>query len=79
MTFKEAYAYAMANSRRFREHDKSVKEHEKNGTTSPCLVFSVEPGETFYYGFDGVEMQKGRHTRRRAATLLNRGEVLIIL
>lgn len=79
MTFKEAYAYAMEHSAQFRKHDENVKDHQKNGTTSSCLIFSVEPGETFYYGFDGVEMQKGRHTRRRAATLLNRRDAVLII
>lgn len=80
MTFREAYKYAMEHSKKFVEHDAKVKKAQSEGEQSPCLIFSVEPGETFYYGFDGVEVCKGRHTRRRAATLLNRNdEVLIIL
>ena len=79
MTFKQAYAYAMANSARFRAHDVAVKAAQEKGEQSSCLVFSVEPGETFYYGFDGVDLQKGRHTAKRAAQLLNRESVLIIL
>lgn len=79
MTFKQAYEYAMAHSETFRKHDARVKAAQESGTQSGCMCFSVEPGETFYYGFDGVDMQKGKHTRRRAATLLNREEVLIIL
>ena len=80
MTFCEAYRYAMEHSKRFRDHDAEVKKARNEGKMSPCLIFSVEPGETFYYGFDGVDVCKGKHTRRRASTLLNRkDEVLIIM
>ena len=80
MTFREAYKYAMEHSKRFRDHDAKVKKAQNDGKASPCLIFSVEPGEAFYYGFDGVDMHKGRHTKRRASTLLNRkDEVLIIM
>ena len=79
MTFNQAYVYAMANSAEFRKHDVNVKKAEKEGTTSSCLIFSVEPGETFYYGFDGVDMQKGRHTRKRAATLLDQEDMVLII
>ena len=79
MTFKQAYGYAMAHSEAFRKHDAKVKAAQANGTECGCMIFSVEPGETFYYGFDGVDMHKGKHTARRAATLFNRADVLIIL
>lgn len=79
MTFKKAYEYAMANSEQFRKHDARVKAAQANGSQSACMIFSVEPGEAFYYGFDGVDLHKGKHSRRRAATLFNREEVLIIL
>ena len=79
MTFKQAYKYAMEHSETFRKHDSKVKEAQKNGTTSPCLIFSVEPGATFYYGFDGVDLQKGKHTKKRAMELSNRDSVLIII
>ena len=78
MTFKQTYKYAMEHSETFRKHDSKVKEAQKNGTTSPCLIFSVEPETAFYYGFDGVDLQKGRHTRRRAMELINRDSALII-
>lgn len=79
MTFKQAYEYAMAHSEIFRKHDARVKAAQASGNQCGCMTFSVEPGETFYYGFDGVDVQKGKHTRKRAATLLNREEVLLIL
>lgn len=79
MTFNKAYEYAMTHSEKFRKHDARVKEAQENGTSTACMIFSVEPHETFYYGFDGVDLHKGKHTRRRAATLFEREEVLIIL
>lgn len=79
MTFNQAYKYAMEHSAIFRRHDAATKEAQANGTQGACMIFSVEPGETFYYGFDGVDIQKGKHTRRRAATLTSRDEVLMIL
>ena len=79
MKFNQAYEYAMEHSAIFRRHDALVKESQANGVQSACMIFSVEPGETFYYGFDGVDIQKGKHSRKRAAALTNRDEVLIIL
>ena len=79
MTFKAAYDYAMCNSEIFRAHDARVKEAQKNGIPSACLIFSVEPNQTFYYGFDGVNIQSGKHRTVRSLYLLNREEVLIIL
>ena len=79
MTFKQAYDYAMATSESFRRHDKKVKEAMANGDSTGCMIFTVEPGATFYYGFDGVDLQKGKHTRKRAQQLLDNDEVLIIL
>lgn len=79
MTFKRAYEIAIAKSARFRAHDAKVKAAQENGGETGCLIFSVEPGETFFYGFDGVDLHAGKHTRKRAATLFDRDEVLIIL
>ena len=79
MTFTQAYKYAMNHSEKFRQHDAVVKSKKAHDAPTPCLIFSVEPGETFYYGFDGVDIQKGKHTARRAQTLFAREEVLIIL
>lgn len=79
MTFKKAYAIAMNKSASFRAHDAAVKAAQESGEDTGCLIFTVEPGETFYYGFDGIDLHAGKHTRRRAATLIERDEVLIIL
>ena len=78
MTFNQAYKMAMERSEHFRRHDAKVKEAMANGGDTACLIFSIE-GETFYYGFDGVDLHKGKHTRRRACQLMDRHESLIIL
>ena len=79
MTFKQAYEYAMAHSERFRKHDAKVKAKKPGDDATPCMIFTVSPGETFYYGFDGCDIAKGKHNPRRAPQLIDRGEVLIIL
>lgn len=79
MTFANAYKYAMEHSSVFRAHDAKVKEAQANMEPSGCMVFSVAPGEVFYYGFDGSDILKGKHTRKRAETLTHNDRVLIIL
>ena len=78
MTFKQAYKYAYEHSAIFRKHDERVKHAKRTGESTPVLIFSVEPGETFYYGFDGVDVQTGKHAPKRSVYLINRDEVLII-
>lgn len=79
MTFNQAYKIAMEKSATFRKHDLRVKEAMETGTATPCLIFTVEPHASFYYGFDGVDIQRGKHTRKRAMALNDRDEVLFIL
>lgn len=78
MTFNQAYNQAMERSAIFRRHDQHVKEAQKNGEQSSCLSFAIE-GEVFYYGFDGVDLHRGKYSKRRAAVLNDRDESLIIL
>lgn len=79
MTFKQAYKYAMEHSEIFRMHDSIVKDAQNNETTSPCLIFSIgSSGETFYYYFDGVDLMKGKHPKKRAIQLINSYSALII-
>lgn len=78
MTFKQAYAIAMKKSNRFREFDALVKAKKPNDQHTKCIFFTVDGENVFYYGFDGVEVQKGKHSARRAQQLLN-SNCLIIL
>ncbi len=90
MTFKQAYKIAMEKSAKFREFDARVKAAQKafnppddgsaySGEDVGVLIFTVSAGESFYYGFDGVDLHAGKHTKRRAAILTAREEVLLIL
>ena len=79
MTFKQAYKYAMEHSKKFREHDERVKNAIANHKMTPCLIFSVDPGQTFYYGFDGVDLHQGKHTAKRSQYLIENEQTLIIL
>ena len=79
MTFKQAYTIAMERSERFRRHDAKVKAAQGGNEKTACCVFTVEAGQTFYYGYDGTEIVKGRHSARRSQVLIDRGEALIIL
>ena len=79
MTFNQAYKYAMEHSERFRRHDAAVKKAKKAGEKSACMIFAVSPGESFYYGFDGCDMQKGKHTKKTTDLLAKTGLILIIL
>ena len=78
MTFREAHNEAIKRSASFRRHDAQVKEAMANGTASACMIFTLE-GETFYYGFDGVDLIKGKHTKKRSEHLIRNEETLIIL
>lgn len=78
MTFKQAHKMAMERSTSFRKHDAQVREAMETGGQSACLTFTIE-GETFYYGFDGVDLQCGKYSKYRAEILMDREESLIIL
>ncbi len=86
MTFRQAYRYAMDHSEYFRDRDQIIRDRAQEAAESPdkcgeptnCIQFSTAPGEVFYYGFDGVDVHKGKHTAKRAAYLLKRGGVLVI-
>lgn len=79
MTFNEAYKVAMEKSDTFRNFDERVKKAMTERTDSGCLIFAVEPGQTFFYGFDGVDVHKGKHTSKRSEHLIERSQALIIL
>ena len=79
MTFNKAYKIAMDKSESFRRNDANVKKAIESGERSACLLFSVEPGETFYYGFDGFDLHKGKHSKKRSAILLDREDAVLII
>lgn len=78
MTFNQAYKYAMRHSEVFRNYDANVKRAKKENRNSPCMAFAVSPNEAFYYGFDGVEMHKGKYNRATTDRLSKMGMIHII-
>lgn len=73
MKFAEAYRIAMSESEEFRRADSVVRKGLEEVKHTPCYLFRIGD-EVFYYGFDGVDLIAGRHTPRRAAVLISRGE-----
>ncbi len=68
MTARQAFKIAMSNPE-FLAHHKIVKNAEIQYKVFPlaakktrCLHFWVD-GEAFYYGFDGCEIQLGKHSK----------------
>lgn len=78
MTFKKAYTIAIEKSEDFREFDSLIKSKAANDQHTPCFIFSIDGESVFYYGFDGVDVQNGKYTARRAQQLLDRDMVTII-
>ena len=76
MTITKAFSIAMKNPV-FNRHYHNVMEAKANGTQSSCMIFAID-GECFYYGFDGVKLQKGKHTEKQSAYLLIHGMAYII-
>lgn len=76
MKFKDAFKIAMGNDS-FRKHHENVVKSVDAGVHTGCMIFAID-GECFYYGFDGVDLHKGRMTERRSEILLSRNECLII-
>ena len=80
MTFNEAYVLAMQNSEDFRRADRRTKDAIRGGKAEGCLLFAIgpEPTESFYYGFDGVDLNTGKHRADVSRVLLAYDRVLII-
>lgn len=76
MTFKEALIIARDNEI-FRKHFDEVMTAKFHKIPTACMVFAVD-GECFYFGFDGVDLSKGKHTEKRSRQLIDRNEALII-
>lgn len=77
MTFNQAYEIAMQECGFMQHATEVVKAAIINGEQSPCYQFAIG-GEAFYFGFDGVKLHKGKHSAKRSAQLINRGDTWII-
>lgn len=77
MTFKQAYSIAL-NECSFMQHaTEVVKSAIVNREQSPCYTFSIG-NEAFSFGFDGVDLHKVKHTPKRSAVLIGRGDAWVI-
>lgn len=79
MTFKQAYTHAIKHSQEFREFDMVVRSKKVNDHHTKCCAFTTDLENVFYYGFDGIDIQKGKYSPKRAAQLLNSGSVDLII
>lgn len=77
MTFRQALAYAVARSEIMADAVEKVQAAEGTGKAIHCYIFSIGD-EAFFYGYDGVEVQKGKYRPGRAQYLINKGETLVI-
>lgn len=73
MTFNEAYKIAIAECEFMNHATEVVANAIRNKTESPCYQFAIG-NEAFYFGFDGVDLHKGKHTAKRSAELIRRGD-----
>lgn len=73
MKFEEAYEIAINECGFMKHATKVVIDAMRSRQSSPCYQFSIGD-EAFFFGFDGVDLHKGKHTPARAATLIERGE-----
>lgn len=76
MKTKTAVALAMKNPE-FAAHAVCVSAAIDQGEASSCMFYAIGD-ETFYYGFDGVDMQSGKHSASTSRKLLDQGRALII-
>ena len=77
MKFAEAYEIAYNECNFIRRATERVKECIMLGQASPCFLFTIGT-ETFYFGFDGVQVVKGKHTQKRSEQLIMNGETWIV-
>lgn len=78
MTFREAYIMAWKKSDIFRKNVKEIhKRAEDNDGFGVCQLFSIG-SESFWYGWDGCEINKGKHNSLTAHRLIKTGQTLVI-
>lgn len=76
MNFKMAHHIAMNNTE-YLNHVCNVARCVNANIQSPCLLFSIG-NESFYYGFDGVKLQMGKHSEKRSDYLIRTNQTLKI-
>lgn len=77
MKAKEAIELARARSARAQEFYERVQGAIADSGVTGCYIFAIG-AETFYYGFDGIDLHCGKHTKKRAAYLIGHGLAEVI-
>lgn len=77
MKFIEAYRIAKAECKFIQAATERVIDAMTHGGRTPCYQFSIGK-EAFYFGFDGVDLHKGKHSPNVSARLINNGETWVI-
>lgn len=76
MNAKEAFVLACRDPE-FLHYAKNVLDCIPLGLQSNCMIYAIGH-ETFYFGFDGVDLQSGKHSAVRSKELLARNAALVI-
>lgn len=77
MSFMEALDYGLMHSEEVCEQYVRATDAHDLGINCPCLQFAID-GEVFFFGFDGVDYQAGKHSAKRSAKLLRDNRCLIL-
>ena len=74
MKFAEAYEIAMNECEFIKRAMARVQECIMLNIPSPCYLFSIGD-EVFYFGFNGADVLKGKHTHKRSRQLIDADSV----
>lgn len=77
MKFEEALLIALAESREIAQAALMVAVAEKEGSQSAAYTFAIGD-EAFTFGFDGCEIHRVKHNKKRSAYLIQTGQATII-
>lgn len=76
MNAREALVIARSNEV-FRRHYDRVMTARLHKEPTACIIFAIND-ETYYFGFDGVDIHLGKHSKKRSQAILRRGDAFVI-
>lgn len=76
MKFEDAMVKALGNEE-VKKAFLQVAEGARNGEATAAYTFSIGD-EAFTFGFDGCEVHKVKHTRKRSGYLISTGQTIIV-
>ena len=77
MTFTEAYIMASKESKEFCKIKKEIHKRSEDNGDAICLLFSIGT-ECFWYGWDGCDIVRGKHSGLVSHRLITSGQTLVI-